>query len=520
MLSIFCRARAIAVVLFFASGMAHAAEITLKHDPVMGCFLHLEGTIENGDQTKLVEALDEYANWRQLPNARGNRLPRVQNVDPWDLPNVPRVCLNSPGGSYAEVVRILDETWGRFATAVASDARCESACAVLFMGGTTGNGGTVDDNLGGRVLHPLGKLGFHAPTLVVPDGVYSSDVINQAYATAIKSISRLINIQDKIDFPRSLVVAMVDTPPTKMTYVLTAGQAIDWKIRVAPSRYPDTLTRLGLWNACNNLRPLVEDQLRREVTDIYAPHWDGPELEVSDAAFGGYNGTMKLRVDRNADVICDLYLNEPPDQATDRHPTSAGGYMGVTLGGTDDALRLRFDPYGPSFVTRDTPLSRLARTDDFDWEILNVAKVSAPVTRRSTGFCGVISGARLADYEPCTETVVEAPREDLSSVTTLTYTWPSGSTTVAEVQSKLGQSWGFEADDFRLNGSRAQFWGDGMPDEGDDGNEAGADTACLRFTKDQSQWCPTEFWKNDRTGNTFIYIDAAGLNEALEFGGL
>jgi hypothetical protein len=73
-----------------------------------------------------------------------------------DLSNVPRLCLNSPGGDYREGLRVagylMEKSVG---TAVAEGGECYSACAIIFMGGTFPWKGELN-----RYLHVRGILGF------------------------------------------------------------------------------------------------------------------------------------------------------------------------------------------------------------------------------------------------------------------------------------------------------------------------------------------------------------------------
>jgi hypothetical protein len=72
-----------------------------------------------------------------------------------------RVCLNSPGGSYFDgikIARFINDT--RISTRVRADGECYSACAIIFMAGITEVG---DFEYRDRTLEPGGTIGFHAP---------------------------------------------------------------------------------------------------------------------------------------------------------------------------------------------------------------------------------------------------------------------------------------------------------------------------------------------------------------------
>ena len=131
------------------------------------CTHRFTGTLENGDIAAFEAIATDNANYAVL-------------------------CLDSPGGSFGEAVRIarlLSEK--NIGTRIEGGAACESACALIFMAGRHVSE-QAERAVRWRVLHPRGKLGFHAPALVVPEGNYDKDTVNRAYDVALGTVGSAI----------------------------------------------------------------------------------------------------------------------------------------------------------------------------------------------------------------------------------------------------------------------------------------------------------------------------------------
>lgn len=249
----------VTITLLTLCQLASAAEI-IKLQPgidywelsgdEMGCYYELSGSIETGDAAKLSNLLAELPGYRE------------QSV---------RICLDSPGGNYLEGVRLAALiNKERLATRLKPGARCESACAIAFMAGTSGSPeGTprVD-----RKIHPTAKLGFHAPGLTVPSGQFSEKEVQKAYNIAIQAISELATLisTTDINFPEPIFAKMLSTPSETMFYLETVSQimaarvdvhietifADDWEVELG-DRYPHGLERVGSI-MCENFQDYIE----------------------------------------------------------------------------------------------------------------------------------------------------------------------------------------------------------------------------------------------------------------------
>jgi len=142
------------------------------------------------------------------------------------------VCLDSPGGSLSEVTAFLElmqkingfGTGGDDATTmstrVKSGERCESACAILFMMGTSSYRTAYPQ----KILEPGAKLGFHSP-FIDPrmSKNYEGDV---AYLGGIQTANLLTSLTYKTSsplgvLPVELLSIVFGTAPDKMYYVDT-----------------------------------------------------------------------------------------------------------------------------------------------------------------------------------------------------------------------------------------------------------------------------------------------------------
>lgn len=189
------------------------------------CSLRLSGRIEAGDADRLREMLE-----RRFPLEHDELNPAL--------------CLDSPGGSLDEGVRIAEVLAAHFtATVVPAGAECLSACAVAFMGGTFG---WYEYIFNMRLIHPDARLGFHAPALDIPEGAYDGATVTRAFDVAVDAIARIAGDLDhtyltsKINrFPRSLLAQMLVHRGEDYLTVDTIEKAAAWDIWVITSRRPE-----------------------------------------------------------------------------------------------------------------------------------------------------------------------------------------------------------------------------------------------------------------------------------------
>jgi len=163
-----------------------------------GCQIIIDGTIEGGDFSKIKQI------FAQKP---------IYDPSGGEISNPPTyVCLTSAGGSLAEAIKIAKLFKSEeVTTIVPPQARCESACSIIFMAG-------IARGLPSRYLYPTSSLGFHAPSLLLKGDSFSSDQVTKAYDLAIQTTAEVSKLG--ILTPHAMTL-FTSTPSTEMSYVDT-----------------------------------------------------------------------------------------------------------------------------------------------------------------------------------------------------------------------------------------------------------------------------------------------------------
>ncbi|MEC3859853.1 hypothetical protein VK792_01030 [Mesobacterium sp. TK19101] len=431
---------------------ADAAEFLPGGDAELGCFMTIRGQIVPGDAERFRDALTKSIGtnpYRDNPDF-------IARFDGGAGTVVPRICLDSAGGSLAEALRMSDVLTNRqsersslntaIGTAVAAGARCHSACAVLFMAGGSESEGPAG-RLPNRVLHAQGSLGFHAPGLTIPDGNYTAEAVDKAFTVAVRSIGELSDRQADLRFPATLLNRMVATPPQEMYVLSTVGEAAQWMIDVVGLPHPARLTRAHFVNVCLNTQSALMPAT--SYLESYANRLDGPDSgffagrRLGDYAEGllvrHYNrGVLKLALGAPGDFGTASFVSDP-DPAEDGLNCEAtfGGIwpQANPLADNNRRLAVSFSRGGVMFLdqaafyppwTRFADLSREYGTGALQAEA-TVWSDSRSVNTRCIVFD---ANDTLTDNDACR--AVETARFTGAGemVVTLSFTWPSGAKTV------------------------------------------------------------------------------------------
>jgi|GEM_PF-2186552 len=202
------------------------------------------------------------------------------------------LCLDSPGGSFVEALKVTSFMKSEpFATKIEKGARCESACALVFMAGSH-YPHESEVAIAWRVLHPQGKLGFHSPALIVEEGVYDEKTIQKAYQLAMQSVSKLVfDLVHRPDFggpaiKTSLLGEMLATPSHSMYYVETVDQAGRWGITVSGLEKTGSTNRKKLAVVCVNVFYWDDDQSAISQYKSYLTDWMTNEQLTAVIPFG------------------------------------------------------------------------------------------------------------------------------------------------------------------------------------------------------------------------------------------
>lgn len=369
-------------------------------DPKFKCHYRLKGVIEKGDLEKL-KAVNQSHN-EALLAARQEPAGKI-------------VCLDSPGGSFAEAVRFIEYfRTEHHGTMIEPGATCESACALVFMGGLFF---VYEDGIYPfRILRQGGRLGFHSPDLVVEGGDYSDVAVSNSYRLALQSISGVVRSlvmhvarNGKPFFRPSLLATMLDTPPGAMEYVDTVDEAGRWDIFVMPQPDMPGLTDGAAIQLCESATNWLNDEsaLRGDALGDSLPQVTS-EKRAGETWFKVEYAGMTVsgcNINRRSDVV----LVQPYDDVAEK------GYFNARM----------LHSLNPA-----TPLDALA-------ELIAEAAPKAMT-------CFVLDGRKVSDREACRKVVREAsvsPRKEA-----VDYVWPSGNRTAVTV----------ENDRSGINGAAAQ----------------------------------------------------------------
>ncbi|MDA7426892.1 hypothetical protein PGB28_00365 [Primorskyibacter aestuariivivens] len=235
---------------------AEAAEFTVLQENPHRCAVKISGPIETGDLDRFKAFVRDEVTPLGLPVVGG-----AQSVNSGPHP---MICLDSPGGSLAEAVRMAlyikegySEEEGTFilrnmATMVAAGDKCHSACAVLFLAGQSSEG--QHGNFPARNLHVGGELAFHAPSLDVPSGDYSKESVDKAFRLAVQAISQLMSRADTLELSPKLIDQMLSVPPEVLGYLDTVGAAQAYGVDLVGLPVPQGLTRDRVGQLCDMAR--------------------------------------------------------------------------------------------------------------------------------------------------------------------------------------------------------------------------------------------------------------------------
>ncbi|MEP1201324.1 hypothetical protein [Tateyamaria sp.] len=474
-----CWALGIILTISVTTSAAIAGTINTAPDPVMGCFAELNGPITAGDSDKLSTLIDEFKDSDAYSD-------EYRYGDGSFSQEKGRVCLNSPGGSLVEGIALAQLFHRkRVGTAVGRNKSCLSACAVAFMGGLVAYENDVVDQPD-RILHPLGKLGFHSPDLGVPTGQYDEKVVKKAYNIALKSVSSLLDIAAAIAFPNSLSTTMLATPAEEMYIVSSVGEAARWRIAIAPIAEPAQLTIRGLVTTCGHVDNAELDTEWRSLPQSYGT------TTIAQSDRGTWEGEMEDGFRQELATGCSVSFR--PIIAGGRGRTLPSGWAIIS---GNYAHSWAYQTYGPK-----TPITQLALADDA------FAKTSAASLETSEarfkGRCIVLKGTDVTDNDPCDLLRLERRGEDLKTRVIDTYVWPSGAKTVVENLENVS----------RLNGVDTQRdleWKNvGVPQK-----RVVQSLAAAKGNNDPMVVC----WPNPNSGNRFCFLDDVPSSQSAFFSG-
>lgn len=218
------------VSLFVAPQVAMSADLAMGGDPEMGCFATLHGVIEPGDAEEVASLFEDRH---------------------YEGP----ICLDSPGGRWSEGLAMMELFYERFIpTAVSAGARCESACAVAFLGGSDST--MTRTPFRSRLLHVDGRLGFHAPYLEVPTGQYNEETVLGAFDAAMEAVVQLTAWSERLALTDAFLIEMFGTGRDEMHLIDTVGEAAGLTVRLVGQHMPTELSHSMIQETCEATSPV------------------------------------------------------------------------------------------------------------------------------------------------------------------------------------------------------------------------------------------------------------------------
>jgi hypothetical protein len=319
----------------WVSGHADAATFERHVDPVMGCTMLLSGPIVEGDSERLQQFLE-----------------RENPAGPGGSPG--RLCLNSPGGSYREGVRLAQtilQSW-TLGTAIAQGHRCESACAIAFMaGGLSGPEGAFRIR---PIMHPQARLGFHAPSIDIPSGQYSEQQVSQAWNVALQAVAEIAAMRSgagdafgHYEFHELLFYHMLATPPDSMYFINTVERAARYDISVYPVGINSAEPIAAFYNLCRSTNFAIDGSMIH-AAPASVPIMRSPAPDQAEAFFhSGFRaeGTYSCRAELSLNRLRERDFVVEGELDLSGEPQISIEFGGDERGRSEDALRSRAYTY-------------------------------------------------------------------------------------------------------------------------------------------------------------------------------
>ncbi|UIJ85268.1 hypothetical protein LZK77_16250 [Rhizobium leguminosarum] len=216
-----------------------AAEVTKSTTDA--CVLRMEGQIVEGDLQRLTDM------------AKG----AFKGID-GESSSHDTLCLNSPGGSVTEGVKLATFIYkSGVGTVIDQGEQCYSICAIMFMMGIAQGPEVSFIN---RKLNVGGKLGFHRPYLAInSDEMISVKALAVAHDAAVESITELMILaNNQVPWSNStmmkpdLIQAMLSHIGNDLFYIDTVDKAGRFEIDVVGGGETTGLTPPQAYYACEN----------------------------------------------------------------------------------------------------------------------------------------------------------------------------------------------------------------------------------------------------------------------------
>lgn len=430
-----------ALVMIGVASEGQALTFKEGGDESMNCMATFEGTFEPGDADRMKRFLDSW--WAKHEETYQYNMPRLS------------ICLNSPGGSLSEAVKMADALvlggyqTSNLGTAVPAGAVCESACAVFFMAG-----GEVTESEAGRQpdrkLHVNGKLGFHAPAIGVTDRSYNKAEVDRAFKIAILSIGEVAKRMNMLRLRHSILRTMLETPPDAMYYVETIGDAAHWNIQIVGLPMMRDFAPANVDQACYLMHRSFEPEDGISAANFADQSGPGQQSEHNASGFmrvDGFTGYGASRESFLKYASVDGRIDFTTDRGEELMEIGCSGYVDInTLDMAAETINSNnwfmgmpnYWMYPGTAMFRDIVAAADGQAE------MPADAVLRNVNWSYNGRCRVFKGSQKIDDEPCLIEGSKVLNAQLQTKALIRFNWPSGGITVLES----------DADGQRLNGSK------------------------------------------------------------------
>jgi hypothetical protein len=344
------------------------------------------------------------------------------------------ICLDSPGGSVAEGVRIAEFFYQKgIGTVIDQGDECYSICAVMFMMGIAQGSEVTFVN---RKLHIGGKLGFHRPYLDIDsDEMISVRALAVAHDAAVESVMKIMILANNhVPWSNStmmrpdLVQQMLNHIGNDLFYIDSVEKAGRFEIEIFGVPEESGLTQEQAYYACEN-----SFHWQVGLMDTSA---DYPKLQRNLGPNNGGDKIVKLLSDNPKERIYSVTSGDAgyseagcliADKGTHLSGCGYNGMYNVMLGQgqcnlKDFEERSQFVPRLATFKP-DTPISALGRA------------IPAPPSRTqnanaSSAVCTVLSSSTLLDRQPCSVSANLGEVANGKQIDRYEFVWPTGNKTI------------------------------------------------------------------------------------------
>ncbi|WP_245279697.1 hypothetical protein [Rhizobium leguminosarum] len=411
----------------FAAESARAAEVTKSATDI--CVLRLEGEIVDGDLARLKNLAS--ANFKGFDGESSSH---------------DTLCLNSPGGSVVEGVKLADFIYKTgIGTVIDKGDECYSICSVMFMMGIA-QGPEV--NFVNRKLNVAGKLGFHRPYLAIDsDEMINVKALAIAHDAAIESITQLMVLaNNQVPWSNStmmkpdLIQAMLSHIGNGLYYIDTVDKAGRFEIELFGGGESTGLTEAQAYYACENGFHWQVGLIGKDT--------DYQRLRLQLGTNGAGDGIVKLVSDG---PLGRLFAVTSEDEGYSEARCLIGlkngyvqgcGYNGMynVSVGQGQCTPENFEERAQS-IPRVSLLKPGLSLGQLEGAAVNADDGAAPAT------CAIFSASGETEQEKCSVRFANSTGADGQKASKWEFTWPTGNKTIVQRQGKQ----------LRINGKEASM---------------------------------------------------------------